>query len=88
MYYGPCWITFRFNIVMKCDSLDELHVTLSKLILAFVFAGFDVPLRCNKLQPQFPQVASHAGVPLCGGPVINCLWFGRVFFGVAIVDAV
>ena len=35
--------------MFQCDSLDELNLTLSKLIRAFAFAGFDVPLRCNKL---------------------------------------
>ena len=43
------WITFLLNIVIQCDSLNKLHWTLSKLILAFVFTGFDVPLRCNNL---------------------------------------
>ena len=35
--------------MIQYDSLHELHLTLSKLNFAFVFAGFDVPLRCNKL---------------------------------------
>ena len=45
------WVTFRFNSVIQCNSFDELHFTLSKLIVAFVFASFDVPLRCKKLYP-------------------------------------
>ena len=35
--------------MIQCDSLDELNSSLSNLILALVFAGFDVLLRCNKL---------------------------------------
>ena len=48
-YPGVVELLFRFNIVILCDSLHELHLSLSKLILASVFAGFDVALRCNNL---------------------------------------
>ena len=46
---GWSWFTFQINIVIQRDSFDELHLILSKWIIAFVFAGFVVPLRCNKV---------------------------------------
>ena len=53
LWFHPSSVTLVpadcINIVIEFDSLDEVHLALSNLILAFLFAGFYVPLQCNKL---------------------------------------
>ena len=36
-------------LLLFIHCFEELHMTLSKFILVCVFAGFDVPFRCNQL---------------------------------------